>query len=249
MYGRGFVSVIAIAFIGLTGLGGCSSSKDVPIDKPSAMKTANPSKSLSEKNKPYIIKIDRAAQQMQVIDANGVEVIKAPIGIGRGGLKTKRDMMDYVTPTGEFVVDLILYQQESFNSISPQLRDRYLNSEFRELFTQPQGLKELFQNMNSLDFDGNGKPDRSYGIAYIGLNATSTNSVVTGPKMRYASWVGGGNTPYWFSIALHGTPNEKTDIGAANSGGCIHVQQQVLKKLVEEGIVKIGRPVIISDSN
>ncbi|NJQ98763.1 MAG: L,D-transpeptidase [Hydrococcus sp. CSU_1_8] len=66
--------------------------------------------------------------------------------------------------------------------------------------------------------------------------------------MRYASWQGGANTPYWFSIALHGTPTEKTDIGAANSGGCIHVQQQVLKKLVEEGIVKIGTPVIIADS-
>ncbi|NJQ98764.1 MAG: hypothetical protein HC784_16780 [Hydrococcus sp. CSU_1_8] len=88
---------------------------------------------------------------MQIIDANSAEVIKVPIGIGRGGLKSKRDMMDYVTPTGEFVVDLILYQQESFNQVSPKLRDRYLNSEFRELFAQPQGLKELFQNMNSLD--------------------------------------------------------------------------------------------------
>jgi lipoprotein-anchoring transpeptidase ErfK/SrfK len=247
MYGRGLVSIIAIALVGLTGLTSCSSSTDVEIDKPSAMKTANLSKSLPEKNKPYTIKIDRAAQQMQVIDANGAEAIKVPIGIGRGGLKTKRDMMDYVTPTGEFVVDLILYQQESFNSISPQLRDRYLKSEFRQLVAHPKGLKKLFQNMNSLDFDGNGKPDRSYGVAYIGLNA-STNSVVTGPKMRYASWQGGENTPYWFSIALHGTPNEQSDIGAANSGGCIHVQQQVLKKLVKEGIVKIGTPIIISDS-
>lgn len=247
MYERRLVSVIAIALVGLTGLTSCSSSTDVEIDKPSAMKTANPSQSIPETNKPYTIKIDRAAQQMQVIDANGAEAMKVPIGIGRGGLKTKRDMMDYVTPTGEFVVDLILYQQESFNSINPQLRDRYLKSEFRQLFARSQGLKKLFQNMNSLDFDGNGKPDRSYGVAYIGLNA-STNSVVTGPKMRYASWQGGENTPYWFSIALHGTPNEQSDIGAANSGGCIHVQQQVLKKLVEEGIVKIGTPIIISDS-
>ncbi|NJP19722.1 MAG: L,D-transpeptidase [Hydrococcus sp. CRU_1_1] len=249
MYGRVLISsIVAIASIGITGLGGCSSSMDRQIDRSSAMKTANPAKSLPETNKSFTIKIDRATQQMQIIDANSAEVIKVPIGIGRGGLKSKRDMMDYVTPTGEFVVDLILYQQESFNQVSPKLRDRYLNSEFRELFAQPQGLKELFQNMNSLDFDGNGKPDKSYGIAYIGLNAASTNSVVTGPKMRYASWQGGANTPYWFSIALHGTPTEKTDIGAANSGGCIHVQQQVLKKLVEEGIVKIGTPVIIADS-
>ncbi|MCU0534329.1 MAG: L,D-transpeptidase family protein [Hydrococcus sp. Prado102] len=248
MYDKGFVSIIAIAFVGLMGLGGCSDPTNIQIDKPSAMKTSNPSKSSLEKNTPFTIKIDRVVQQMQVIDPNGAEVIKTPIGIGRGGLKSKRDMMDYVTPTGEFVVDLILYQQESFNRVSPQLHDRYLNSEFRELFAKPQGLKELFHNMNSLDFDGNRTPDRSYGIAYIGLNATSTNSVVTGPKMRYASWQGGENTPYWFSIALHGTPEEKTDIGAANSGGCIHVPQQVLKKLVEEGIVKIGTPVIISDS-
>jgi lipoprotein-anchoring transpeptidase ErfK/SrfK len=57
-----------------------------------------------------------------------------------------------------------------------------------------------------------------------------------------------GNTPYWFSIALHGTPNESSDIGKANSGGCIHVEQNVLKKLVEEGAIEIGTRVIITDN-
>lgn len=237
-----------MGMIGLTGCNTNDAKAQLQNLKSSPIKASNSSKPQQENNKPFVIHINRSIKQMKVIDKNGIEVMKVPIGIGRGGLKPKQDMMDLVTPTGELVVDLILYQQENFNQVSSQLKDQYLQTEFREFFNEQQGLKKLFKNMNSIDFDGNGKPDQSYGIAYIGLNSAPTHSVVTGPKMRYTDWKGISKTPYWFSIALHGTPRENLDIGAANSGGCIHVQQNVLKELVEKGIVEIGTQVIISDS-
>ena len=239
------LSLFLLSILGLTSLSGCG-SKDIVTHSP--MPASHSSLPVPEKSKPFLLAIDRSGKRMKILDKNGIEVNNVPIGVGRGGLRPKQDMMDLVTPTGEFVVDLILYQNEKFNRVSPQLREQYLDSQFREFFVDEQGLKKLFDNMNLLDFDGDGKSDRSYGIAYIGLNAAPTSAAITGPKMRHANWQGGGNTPYWFSIALHGTPNESSDIGKANSGGCIHVEQNVLKKLVEEGAIEIGTRVIITDN-
>ncbi|GEM_PF-1429534 len=227
---------------------GCNQKNRSNINPPIPIsKTPETSPLTIADRQPFTIKINRVTKEMTIFDHQNIEVIKTPIGIGRGGLKQKTDMMDFVTPTGEMEVDLILYQDENYSQISPQLKDKYLNSEFKTFFQNQQGLKQLFSNMNIIDFDSNGKPDNSYGIAYIGLTSAPNNNIVTGPKMRYANWQTGKNIPYWFSIALHGTPREEKDLGSANSGGCIHVSKEVLSEIIETEIIKIGTKVIITD--
>jgi hypothetical protein len=133
-------------------------------------------------------------------------------------------MADNVTPTGEFMVDIILNHKPEFN---------------QSLHPTSVNLAQLLHNMDNMDFNHDGRPDRAYGNAYIGLDS---KTAITGPKLtRYRD-----GTPYWFSIALHGTPDPAT-IGNAASGGCIHLSADTLAHLIEAGIVKIGTRVTISD--
>lgn len=188
--------------------------------------------------KPHVY-IDRAGLQFYVMDQNGNVLFKAPCGIGKGGLKQKKNMSDSVTPTGEFTVDLILYENNSFDDILKSSADRYSKQKkYFGLISSPDGLSKLFQNMNSLDFNSDGKPDNAYGSGYLGLDSRTS---ITGPKMQEYK-----NTPYWFSIAIHGTPDEK-NVGKMNSGGCVHLKKADLSKLIETGFIKIGTKVIIGD--
>lgn len=219
------------------------------LEKPSINLTQTPqSQPLTIKDRqPFVIKIKRSTKEMTIFDRHNVAMMKTPIGIGRGGLKTKTDMIDLVTPIGTMKVDLILYKDENFNQVAPEMKAKYLSSGFKDFFTNQAGLKQLFQNMNRIDFNSDGQPDQSYGIAYIGLTSATDQKIVTGPKMRYANWQSGKNIPYWFSIALHGTSTEEKDLGSANSGGCIHVSRKVLTEIIETGIIQIDTQVIITD--
>ncbi|MBD2120932.1 L,D-transpeptidase [Trichocoleus sp. FACHB-262] len=193
----------------------------------------------NKQKETYSLVIHRSDKRLEVLNSQGDRLYEAPIGIGQGGLKEKQDMADLVTPTGEMTVDLILYKKSAYNQIASQNVQRFAqNPQFRPLVSQPQGLVQLFQNMSRLDFDGNGSPDKAYGDGYIGLASETT---ITGPKMStFAS------TPYWFSIALHGTPNLK-NIGQANSGGCVHLAPDTLKQLIEQKWVQLGTAVKIVD--
>lgn len=182
----------------------------------------------------------RESRSLSVRSKSGTAIFSIPVGIGRGGLGQKTQMSDLVTPTGEFVVDVILAPQSDTFEIAPALIKKYSAAkDFKELVSDRLGLQKLFNNMNSIDFDRNGSADKAYGQAYIGLHSAVA---VTGPKMRLF-----GTTPYWYSIALHGTPDEASDIGAANSGGCVHLRAADLKRLVDEGFIAIGSRIIITD--
>lgn len=190
-------------------------------------------------DKTYSLLINRTNKRLQVFDHQGVEVWNSAIGIGKGGLKQKKNMADFITPTGEMTVDLILYKKPEYNKIADNNIKRFSkNTQFRNLVTDQQGLTQLFNNMNSLDFDGNASADKAYGDGYIGLTSTTT---ITGPKMSQFQ-----GKPYWFSIALHGTPQPE-NIGKANSGGCVHIDSKTIQQLVENGWVKLGTKVKIVD--
>ena len=159
------------------------------------------------------------------------------IGIGRGGLKKKTNMADEVTPTGSFKVDIILSPDPANNKISQRYLEKYgAEKNLLSRVDSPQHLSELFKTMSLMDFDRDGKPDKAYGTAYIGLSSTNA---ITGPKLRK-----GMGTIYWYSIALHGTPTP-ANLGKANSGGCVHVDKVTLEHLVKR--LKIGSPVVITD--
>lgn len=144
-------------------------------------------------------------------------------------------MDDLITPTGRFLVDIILCNDPHKCAIAPELRHRYA----RRGIDLGRGakLQALFATMNDLDFDGDGKPDRAYGTAYIGLNGPGS-----GPKLSQFK----GRT-YWYSIALHGTPDEKRNLGRMNSGGCVHLGGNILNQILAKNTVAIGSTVVISD--
>ena len=193
----------------------------------------------AEAGEPPVIHVDRAGRTVYLLDPQGQILDQEPAGIGRGGLAEKVSMADLVTPTGTFTVNLVLSADGKHNAIAPELIVQ--NAAQRALLEgSAPGLTGLFANMSRLDFDGDGDPDGAYGSAYIGL--VGTGGEVTGPGLRrYRE-----GTPYWFSIALHGTP-DPSNLGAANSGGCVHLSAALLARLLDEGRIGLGSTVTIAD--
>ena len=189
---------------------------------------------------PPRVHVDRRGRTIYLLDERGAVIHQEAVGIGRGGLTTKTSMADFITPTGSFTVDLVVGEAERHNAIAPALRSRWADDPIYGPLVDPaDGLRTLFANMSSLDFDRDGQADRAYGVAYVGLHA---EDAVTGPKMRQYH-----GTPYWYSIALHGTPSRDT-LGAARSGGCVHVSAKLLTRLIDEGQLAVGQTVTIADA-
>ncbi|MBY0552274.1 MAG: L,D-transpeptidase [Candidatus Obscuribacterales bacterium] len=214
-----------------------------------ALKPTFASASPSTESSAIVIKVNRAAKRLSVVKADGTVLLSAPVGIGKGGSVKKVSMDDFVTPTGRFVVNLILTGDAEVCKASEALKNRYWSQpQYRQFLQSPEGLVRLFKNMSSLDFDGDGKGDTAYGGGYIGLaldpafaaNTTLTQARIVGPGARIYQ-----DRVYWYSIALHGTPNEAAAIGHATSGGCVHVDSAALQKLLK--LVSIGTRVEISD--
>jgi len=190
----------------------------------------------------YVIYVDRASNKLWVSDSNHHVLLSSIVGTGRGGLKNKINMDDLVTPTGTFTVDIILFKDERFNRVAKDNLTRYRNTKFYSLLKSTGSLAQLFLNMNSLDFNDDGKADRAYGDGYIGITSDDNKSV-TGPKMQFL-----GQIPYWCSIGLHGTSDPKS-IGKTNSGGCVHLPANIISDLILNHLVSIGSTVVISDKD
>jgi len=175
---------------------------------------------------------------MSVIDQSGKTIISCPVGIGRGPLAGKVSMQDCITPVGEFVVDVVLSNQPEFNHIDKNLKAQLeKNSHFAPFVKDGSGLAKVFFTMNAQDFNRDGKPDSAYGTAFFGLHGKNT-----GPKL-----IASGNSARWYSIALHGSPDETRAIGNATSEGCIHISKAVLQRILSDRLIEVGTPVYIDD--
>lgn len=217
----------------LLALLGCTSA---PSPAPSPAPSVAP-----PPNEPHRVHVDRTSRTLSVVDQAGRIVRSEAIGIGRGGLGEKTTMADFITPTGDFTVDLVLHRSARHNAVSGEAVDRFSpEPELLRLLEGEPGLEGLYRNMGSIDFDGDGAPDNAYGEAYVGLDSPSA---VTGPKMRRHSKSG---TAYWYSIALHGTP-DPDNLGQARSGGCVHVSHGLLESLIRDGSLAVGSRVTIAD--
>lgn len=184
------------------------------------------------------ILIDRKSKRMSLVDETGKTLISCRIGIGKGPLSAKTSMNDFITPTGKFVVDVVLTDDAKLNQIDRGRQvELSIDPRFAPLVKDGKGLADVFKTMNRQDFNRDGKPDQAYGFAFLGLDGK-----VTGPKL-----IAAGKSARWYSIALHGTPNEAKAIGRATSEGCIHVQKAVLQKILTEHLVEPGTPVYIND--
>jgi len=198
------------------------------------------SPSLNFASQNHSIYINRSTKKLHVLDGNGTIISTFDCGIGRGRLQEKKSMGDYVTPTGDFIVDLIIFENGEFNQISQSNKEKFESEkEYKKYLKDKVGLSKLFKNMNNIDFDNNQRPDQAYGTAYIGLDSKDS---ITGPKLNKYR-----NVVRWYSIGIHGTPNETNNISASNSGGCIHLKATDLKSIIEKGILNIGTKVKIGD--
>ena len=181
------------------------------------------------------VTIDRQGRTLYLLADDGTVLRSSPVGIGRGGLTDKQSMADLITPTGTFTIDLVLTADGG--TVEPSTAAGFAaDPEYAALLADPVAL---LANMNRIDFDGDGAPDRAYGSAYVGLTAADR---ITGPKLRRYR----DGTAYWFSIALHGTP-DPANIGAANSGGCVHLPADLLTELIDAGTLAVGQTVVIQD--
>ncbi len=187
----------------------------------------------------YHVHINRAGKRLYVINHQKELLFDCPIGIGRGGVKSKSSMKDEVTPTGDFFVDIILTEDSEKTAIAPRYRKQYQsNKPFFQEIESSSALAGMFKRMNAMDFNHDGTADNAYGMAYLGLRS---DNAVTGPKLRRNA-----GTIYWYSIALHGTPTAD-NIGKCNSGGCVHVPKKYLSRLLVDKLLIINSSVTIRD--
>lgn len=184
------------------------------------------------------VHVDRAGRRVYVLDDHGTITHSEAAGIGRGGLGAKATMGDLKTPTGRFVVDLVLAPAAQVYAVDPGITSQ--DNELASFVANRERLAQLWSNMDRLDFDQDGAPDHAYGTAYVGLHSPD-GSAVTGPKLRRYR-----GTPSWYSIALHGTPDPAT-LGQARSGGCVHLSAALLQRLITDGTLSLGTELVIAD--
>ena len=164
-------------------------------------------------------------------EVTGKDGFRFPVGLGRNGITPRgKAFRGGSSLLGEFRINAILSG------------DRF---EMEKSLLQKSGKSEswlrknLFSNMSSIDFDGDGK-GQEYGEAYIGL--VPVNSTATQP-FYFGDYKG---TFRWYSYAIHGT-QDQSRIGTRSTGGCINAGKADLRKIVDA--VKIGDPVLIAEAN
>ena len=151
------------------------------------------------------------------------------VGYGKNGVGCIGSTFEEgVTPLGTFKVNAIMS------------KDRF---EMDENLIQKSGktesylAKNLFKNMNSIDFKGDGEVGE-YGSGYISLTPVPS----TPQPFRFNEYDG---TYRWYSFAIHGT-NDETRIGQRVTGGCINMNNRDLNQLIKT--INLGDEVLITSN-
>ena len=149
------------------------------------------------------------------------------VGYGKYGIACKDSVFsEGLTPLGTFRVNAIL-SDNSFE-MEPELVKKSGKTESY--------LKDnLFKNMNSIDFKGDGQTGE-YGDGYISLEPVSEIQ----QPFEFNNYA---DTFRWYSFAIHGT-NDDSRVGQKVTGGCLNVAQKDLKVLLKT--VKLGDQVEIT---
>ncbi|MGC6482210.1 MAG: L,D-transpeptidase [Synechococcus sp.] len=130
------------------------------------------------------------------------------------------------TPLGRFKVNAILGKDQF--AMDPEL--------IKQSGMSAADLQAtLFSNMNAIDFSGDGETGE-YGIGYISLEP------IDSVKQPFQFNVYDGKFR-WYSFAIHGTNDEKR-VGRKVTGGCLNVQEPVLRQLLQT--VALGDEVVVT---
>lgn len=152
---------------------------------------------------------------------------KFPVGFGKHGfLPRGESFKGGYSLLGKFAVNAILS------------KDRFEMT--KELVAESRKSREwlaenLFRNMSSIDFDGDGSGGE-YGSAFIGLEPLDSAAKQPFHFGEYRSVF------RWYSYAIHGTQDE-TRVGKCATGGCVNVRETDLQRILE--VIEIGDRVSV----
>ena len=148
------------------------------------------------------------------------------VGYGKNGIGCIGSTFEEgVTPLGTFKVNAIMS------------KNRF---EMDETLIQQSGKTKnylsanLFNNMNSIDFKGDGAKGE-YGSGYISLTPVPS----TPQPFTFNKYDG---IYRWYSFAIHGT-NDESRIGKRVTGGCINMRNKDIKKLMKG--INLGDEVVV----
>ncbi|MCB0323538.1 MAG: L,D-transpeptidase [Bdellovibrionales bacterium] len=165
------------------------------------------------------IKIDlqQPAKSFGIVRREGRKPLRFRVGFGRRGVQCEgARFKDGYSLLGTFEVNALLSSDtfkmsEELRKFSPR-GERYLR-------------EHLFANMNSIDFDNDGRSGE-YGGGFISLKPLSP----TPQPFNFGEFKGRYR---WYSYAIHGT-NTPERLGSASTGGCINVGAAALRALFEQ---------------
>ena len=157
----------------------------------------------------------------------GEKGFRFSVGLGRDG----------ITPSGKaFRSGSSLLGEFRINAILTARRFEMEKSLILKSGKNEAWLREnLFSNMSSIDFDGDGKGGE-YGEAFIGLEPVDSKAK---QPFHFGDYKG---VFRWYSYAIHGTRDESR-IGKCSTGGCINIGKADLGKVIDA--VKVGDRVSV----
>jgi hypothetical protein len=157
----------------------------------------------------------------------GTDELEFAVGFGRNGTTPAGSAFEAGSSLlGRFSVSAIL-TKTSFAMAERLVTSSGRSREWLE--------KNLFTNMNSLDFDGDGK-SAEYGDVFIGLEPLDSDAR---QPFHFGEYKG---VYRWYSYAIHGTQDEAR-VGKCITGGCINVGQSALSKIVKR--IRLGDQVVV----
>ena len=191
------------------------------------MQKPKTTKVTSQAEGPIKIELNQVSPQESKgrAESEGNEMV-FEVGYGKNGVGCIGSTFEEgITPLGTFKVNAIMSQDrfEMEETLIQQSRKakRYLS-------------ENLFNNMNSIDFKGDGETGE-YGSGYISLTPVPS----TPQPFSFNEYNG---IYRWYSFAIHGT-NDETRIGKRVTGGCINMQNKDIKKLIKS--INLGDEVVV----
>jgi hypothetical protein len=151
------------------------------------------------------------------------------VGYGKNGVGCIGSTFEEgVTSLGTFKVNAIM-SKDRFEMDENLIK--------KSLKTKNYLTKNLFNNMNSIDFKGDGEVGE-YGSGYISLTPVPS----TPQPFRFNEYDG---IYRWYSFAIHGT-NDEARIGQRVTGGCINMKNRDLDQLIKT--INLGDKVHVTSN-
>lgn len=194
------------------------------------MQESKITKASSQVEGPIEIKLNQSKPQESkgIAQSDGKEMV-FEVGYGKNGVGCiGSTFQEGVTPLGTFKVNAIM-SKGRFEMDEALIKKSGKTKQYL--------ATNLFKNMNSIDFKGDGETGE-YGSGYISLTPVPQ----TPQPFNFNEYDG---IYRWYSFAIHGT-NDETRIGQRITGGCINMNNKDLNKLIKN--INLGDEVLVTSN-